>query len=378
MASIHRRPGSKYWHAAWRDAHGRLILRSTKQTEGAKALTFALECERAEKLAGAGALSEAQARKIVSDIMERVGTGEVLRNPSIEGWLREWMEGKEARKSASTAVRYGQIVEEFIAHLADRAKRPLTVLTTRDIQSFLTKRQNAGCSPTTVQLDGKILRTALNQARREGLLSVNPAEAVELPQRQSVERGTFNPTEVKMLVDAAEGDWKTFILLGYFTGARLSDCCRMEWSGVDLAQGTLTYFQHKTRKRITIPLHGDLHAHLEQLASTDAPEKFIMPGMAEKGPGGRHGLSEGFKRIARKAGLDVQTVQGAGMRKISRRTFHALRHSFTSALANAEVAPELRMKLTGHASAAIHRGYTHHELAVLRNAVSKLPSLAAG
>jgi integrase len=102
-----------------------------------------------------------------------------------------------------------------------------------------------------------------------------------------------------------------------------------------------------------------------------------MPGMASKGPGGRHGLSEGFKRIVRKAGLDLQTVQGGGMRKISKRTFHALRHSFTSALANAHVAPELRMKLTGHSSEAIHRGYTHHELEVLRKAVQKLPSLKA-
>jgi integrase len=100
-----------------------------------------------------------------------------------------------------------------------------------------------------------------------------------------------------------------------------------------------------------------------------------MPGMADKGPGGRHGLSESFKRIVRKSGLDLQTVQGGGDRKSSRRTFHALRHSFTSALANAGVAPELRMKLTGHSSEAVHRGYTHHELETLKAAISKLPPL---
>src|SRR5206468_9766351 len=161
MASVHRRPESKYWHAAWRDVHGKLILRSTKQTNRAKALAFALECERAEKLAGAGSLTEAQARRIVEDIMERAGTGEILRNHSIAAWLREWLAGKEARKSESTAVRYGQIVGEFITHLGDKAARSLTSLTTRDVQSFLTKRSAAGCSPTTVQLDGKIVRTAL-------------------------------------------------------------------------------------------------------------------------------------------------------------------------------------------------------------------------
>jgi integrase len=100
-----------------------------------------------------------------------------------------------------------------------------------------------------------------------------------------------------------------------------------------------------------------------------------MPGMADKGPGGRHGLSESSKALVRKAGLDLQTVQGGGDRMISRRTFHALRHSFTSGLANAGVAPELRMKLTGYSSEAVHRGYTHHELEILKGAVSKLPSL---
>lgn len=64
--------------------------------------------------------------------------------------------------------------------------------------------------------------------------------------------------------------------------------------------------------------------------------------MADQGPGGRHGLNERFKRIVRKAELDLQTVQGGGKRKISKRTFHALRHSFTSALANADVPQLLR------------------------------------
>jgi integrase len=73
--------------------------------------------------------------------------------------------------------------------------------------------------------------------------------------------------------------------------------------------------------------------------------------------------------------LDLQTVKGAGKRMISRRTFHALRHSFTSALANQNVAPELRMKLTGHKTEGEHRKYTHHEMDNLRAAVKKIPSL---
>jgi integrase len=60
---------------------------------------------------------------------------------------------------------------------------------------------------------------------------------------------------------------------------------------------------------------------------------------------------------------------------ISKRSFHAMRHSFISALANANVTPELRMKLAGHKSEKIHSGYTHHERSVLKAAMDSHPGL---
>lgn len=318
MASVHRRPRSPYYHAAWRDVHGRLKLVSTKQTDSRKAIEVALSYERAEKMAGSGNLTEIQARKVVQEIMERTGTGEVLRNPATADWLKGWLEGKQANRSESTGERYRHVIDTFIKHLGDRSKRPLQSLVTRDVQSYLTSRLAEGCSPSTVAIDGKILRTALNRARAEGIISVNPAEAAELPKRNSVERGTFTPAEVKILVDTAEDEWKTLILLGYYTGARLSDCCNAVWDGArsagklkegaDFTAGTLTYWQQKTQKLLCMPLHPELQEHLERLASTDKPQKFISPHMAGLKPGGRHGLSEGFKRIVTKAGLSLETV----------------------------------------------------------------------
>jgi integrase len=230
-------------------------------------------------------------------------------------------------------------------------------------------------APRTIILCVKIIRTALNAARRQGLIPNNPAEAVELPKNKGMERGTFTGAEVKMLLNTAQDEWQTLIMLGYFTGARLSDCCHMAWADIDFGAGTLAYTQAKTGEKVTIVIHPDLLAHLNKLAGTDKPEVFIMPHMAGLKPGGRHGLSEGFKRIMRKAGLDLQTVKGSGIRQQSKRTFHALRHTFTSQLANNGVSPEVRMKLTGHKTESVHRGYTHHELEKLREAVEKIPSL---
>jgi integrase len=118
-----------------------------------------------------------------------------------------------------------------------------------------------------------------------------------------------------------------------------------------------------------------LLARLNKPAGTDKPEVFILPKMANLRPGGRHGLSETFKRSMRKAGVDSQTVKGKGNQMFSKCSFHALRHSFTSALANQNVSSELRMKLTGHKTEGAHRKYTHHEMDHLRAAVKKIPSL---
>ena len=46
-------------------------------------------------------------------------------------------------------------------------------------------------------------------------------------------------------------------------------------------------------------------------------------------------------------------------RNVSRLSFHSLRHSFKSAMANADVPLEIRQKLTGRASQDMNKHQTH-------------------
>jgi len=375
MASVHKRPRSPYWHASFLGPDGRWILRSTKQENRQAALAIAMEHERASKLARRGDLVEAQARAVLKDIMKWGDMGETLQTVSIKSHFDTWLASKRTKSADSTGERYGMAVGEFLKTLGNRASKNLTSLTAGDVQRYLDARMAKGLAPKTVNVDVKIIRGALNAARRQGLIATNPAEAVELPEAVGMERGTFTPAEVKLLVDTAEGEWKLLIMLAYFTGARLSDCARMQWECVDLGEETLTYTQAKTGAKVTTPLHPDLLKALNKLAGSDKPEVFIMTAIASQRGSGRRGLSETFKKIMRKAGVDSQTVKGKGNQMFSRRSFHALRHSFTSALANQNVAPELRMQLTGHKTEGEHKKYTHHEMDNLRAAIKKIPSL---
>ena len=384
MASVHQKfkkgsgaLKSPFWHASYMGPDGRWILRSTKLEDRQAALAMAIELERVAKLARRGELVEAQARRAVADIMARADMGETLRSVSIKSYFDSWLAGKVARNSKATGKRYKATVDKFLESLGNRDGKPITALTAADVQRFIDQRAGRGLAPMTVNMDGKVIRTALNTARRQGLISTNPAHAVELPKDIGMERGTFTPAEIKMLVDAADGEWKTMILFGAYSGARLVDCSQMKWEFVDLAEQILTYWQGKTGKIVPVPLHPELLAHLNQLAGTDKPAVFIMPELARQSAEGPNGLTNTFKNIVLKAGLDLQTVKGAGIQMFSRRTFHAFRHTFTSTLANKNVSSELRMKLTGHKTVGEHQKYTHYEIENLRAAINKIPSLGA-
>ena len=338
-------------------------------------MSIALEYERAEKLASEGNLIESQARKVISEITERYG-GHKMANPTIDQYLHDWLETLETRgNSNATQTRYGGVVEEFLKIISVKRKFCLTALTADIIEKYMNQRRKNGCSPTTIRTDTKILRAAFSRARKKGLLQNNPAEQVDLPAGSPISRGTFTPAEVEMLISAAEGEWPDLIMIGYFTGQRLNDLCNLKWSAIDLQKQTITFQTQKTNSTVVVPIHQELLTTLEALASCDTAQEFVLPHMAGLGVGGRHGLSEGFKRIVVKAGLDLGIVQGGGKRMISKRSFHALRHSFISALANANVSSELRMKLAGHKSEKIHSGYTHLELTALKAAMDLHPGL---
>jgi integrase len=372
MASIVKRKKSRFWIACYTNREGRQLKRSTKTTDKRQALQIALELERVERQANAGAMTTIQLRKVLSDVSERIN-GETLIAPSVEDYLADWLKGVSARTRAATIERYGKTIRLFQESLGEKAKKPVTALTPHDVEMFLNQRLKDGFAPQTAIIDLKTLNTAFRRAENYGIILKNPVAAVRPPKCVHSEREIFTHEEVQKLLNAAPTlDWQTLILLGYFLGARLSDCVHMKWDNIKPEKGAIEYEQRKTGKKVPVPMHYHVIEHLKYL-STFGTNGFLCPMLASKGPGGKHGLSESFKRIVKKAGLDLMTVQGKGVRKFTKRTFHSLRHSFNSALANAGVSQEIRMQLTGHSSKAMNQNYTHLQMDTLKSAVTALP-----
>jgi integrase len=292
---------------------------------------------------------------------------------SVETFLDEWLATVKVRNAAGTHERYRVTVERFKKSIGPLAQSPLTAITPRQVEKFLTERLAAGLAPKTAIIEVKILKTAFGRAEVHDLIVKNPVRGLVLPKSTPSRREVFTHGEVQMLLDAAPDlEWQTVILLGYYLGARLTDCANMTWENIRPADGLIVYEQKKTGKEVIVPMHYHVIEHLTHVAEfgTEGP---LCPSLASKKPGGKAGLSEAFKRIMKRAGIDAMTVQGKGVRKFSKRSFHSLRHSFNSALANAGVGQELRMKLTGHSSTAMNDQYTHFNVQALKQAVTALP-----
>lgn len=165
----------------------------------------------------------------------------------------------------------------------------------------------------------------------------------------------FTDEEIKKILDAASGDWKTAVMLSLYTGLRFKDCAFLRWSNIK--DGIIRITPAKTErlsKRVIIPIHAKLAA---TLAALKKDSEFICPDLAENYSVKKHQYFFGELLVK----LEITGKVG----------FHSLRHTFNTRLEASGIDIGTRQKLTGHADASTNLIYSH-ALAPLRRAIDAL------
>jgi integrase len=303
-------------------------------------------------------------------------TGEGMENRTVSGWLAEWLTRRKALAKASTYERYSYSVKRFLSFLGDNADRPLVTLTSATVRRWRDSVKAEGRAGKTINGYLKDIRAAMLAAVKEGIIARSPAATVEtLPEDDSVEKLPFTTEELVVLLDAApDKDWRGMILLGAFGGMRIRDAATLKAGTVDIHERIIKYRPMKTSRKkrdVSLPMAPPLAEYFHGFPLGDDPEGFLFPSLVVLSKGRAGPLSKAFRKIMVAAGIGV-TASGTTARQTQAKSFHSLRHTFTSWLAAASVPEELRMQLTGHSTRDVHQQYTHHQLEGLRAAVGKL------
>ncbi len=384
MATVYERSGVYY--AKFFDAHGKRVSKNTGASRKRDAQKIAAEMEvealqerrrstdkcryystileTAVREANAGELTLARSEELLRRL--RAVANPDFRDVSVDEWFGTWIDRQRPHIGKSTAASYEDARRRLNAAWgAAKSKGPLTELTNTDVRHAV-GRVAKKVRAATANMDLAVLRRVLEVATVERLITANVAKSVRpLPTTDSTERAPFTAAEVRKLIDTATSEeWRGLVLLAAHTGLRLSDVLSLHRNNIE---GTDIIIRPKktarSKRTVRVPMTPPVAAWV------GAKKGALFPKLSTKTT---QTHSTTFVRLLAKAGVPRDVTLPGGI--VARRSFHSLRHSFTSWLAEADVHSDVRRKLTGHRSAGVHDRYTHHDESLAR-AIETLPEV---
>jgi integrase len=153
----------------------------------------------------------------------------------LDRWLRDVVKPNLRPKSYRS---YEQLVRLYLnpalGHL-DLAK-----LQPQHVQAMLNQMRERGLSPRTCQYARAVLRKALNQALRWGLVAKNAAALADPPKAARHEIRPLDPAEARRFLDAARGNrLEALYRVTLSLGLRQGEILGLQWADADLDAGTL-------------------------------------------------------------------------------------------------------------------------------------------
>lgn len=137
-------------------------------------------------------------------------------------------------------------IQPHIGHI------PLQHLSRQNLQDFLNTLKNKGStegkplSARTVNATRRLLKTALDMAVADGMITTNPVDLTKPFKVEHTEMQIFTPEEYSRLLSAAKGYSRNAYLvirIAFATGFRIGEIFGLEYNAVDPINATLTVRQ---------------------------------------------------------------------------------------------------------------------------------------
>ncbi len=278
-------------------------------------------------------------------------------------FLHSWLEGSRPSMRPST---FGAYESDIRLHLVPALGTiPLQKLSPQDVQKLIATKLSKGLEPSTVQHIRAVLRRALAQAVKWGLVPRNVAALVDPPHGEAIEQTPLTATEARALLEALKGDrLLAMYSVALALGLRRGEVCALKWQDVDLKAGTL-YVRatlqrvggklqllepktEKSKRTIKLPsqLKSELRAHRDRmegerdLAGDRWKENgFVFPTSIGT-PYEPRNLNRHFTKLLARLGMPHSRV-------------HDMRHTAASLLLAQGVSLRLVSEILGHSSTRV-------------------------
>lgn len=398
-AKVYQHPRSPYWQAwflAWDHRRQAWVptTKSTKSSDKAEALGIAREFERVALAAGGQTghvrVSRDWALDAVNSILRSAGVREVIDGKPWDAYAEDWLEMRKKRTALRTWEAYRSQVRLLTVWLGRESGLPLSAITGEQMQAWYRDMIDEGRSVNTVNNAAVTISSIFERAREEGYTPRNPVQLIDRASAAGQQREPFTAKElVKLLsflrADPKRQEWLTVTLVGLCTGQRLSDCAAIQWTAIEHGKPYATWnmAQGKTKTKVRVPIVSPLAEHLQSLKKSyckisiqnrAVTSLYLAPSLAGLPAGHVNGLSAQFMQILAECGIAGQHIKGKGKkgRAFNSKSFHSLRHTCNSILANAGVSNDVRIALLGHSSVTMNQRYTHLEDATTGDAMKAI------
>lgn len=151
--------------------------------------------------------------------------------PTVDEYSWKSFEIHSATRKQTTQDDYRISYEKHIKpYLGDKR---LDTLKPSDIALWQNKVLES-VSPRRLKNIRAVLSTIIQDALRDELITRNPLPLVKLPRADKVEIYPFSITEIFTVLEKAEGQYRNFFALGFFTGMRSGEMIGLRWEDVNL------------------------------------------------------------------------------------------------------------------------------------------------
>jgi integrase/recombinase XerD len=232
---------------------------------------------------------------------------------------------------------------------------PISEITPAKIEEYKATRLK-DVTPSTINIEVRVLNTALNQAVELGWIEIPPSsrfKQIRLPESEPPE--WLDEEQISKLLTSDDPEFVRFIQLLLCTGCRRNEGLGLNWSDVDLQKRQIVIRGQvgKMGKRRSIPINDMLHAVLAAWPS--AREGPLFPHY------GSNQVSMKFRRWARVTGMP----KGISL--------HSLRATFACHLIKNGIDVYTVSRLLGHSSVKVtERHYVALDPDHVRSAVNLL------